>query len=217
MERLVCLLIGYIFGNFPTGYLYAKMHGVDITQKGSGNVGTTNVLRNMGPKAGLITMLGDFAKTFIPLIIVTCFLYRDRTDMRYLLIMYTGLGAILGHNFPLTLKLHGGKGIACTGALICFSDIRLFLVCFIAFFGSVLITRYVSVGSLLVALCFSAVNIWIVSTGLHPLAPQYHMELYMVSLIISGLAIFKHRSNIKRLFSGTENKLSFGSGKRKEN
>ncbi len=216
MERIVCLLIGYVFGNFPTGYLYAKMHGVDITHKGSGNVGTTNVLRNMGPKAGLITMLGDFAKTFIPLIIVTCFFYKDRTDMRYLLIMYTGLGAILGHNFPLTLKLHGGKGIACTGALICYSDPRLLLACFIAFFGSVAITRYVSVGSLLVAVLFSLINIYIVSTGLHPLSAEYHMEFYIVCLVISGLAIFKHRSNIKRLLEGRENKLSFGKKKGKE-
>ena len=170
----------------------------------------------MGPKAGLITMLGDFTKTFIPIIIVTFFLYKDKTDMRYLLTMYAGLGAILGHNYPLTLKLHGGKGIACTGALICFSDIRILIVCFFAFFGGTLITKYVSVGSLLVAVCFSAVNIWVVSTGLHPLAQQYHMELYIVSLIISGLAIFKHRSNIRRLLSGTENKLSFGTGKGKE-
>ena len=216
MERLICFLIGYAFGNFPTGYLLGRMYGVDITKKGSGNVGTTNVLRNLGPRAGLITMLGDFIKTFIPLFI-TSWLFRDKLEMRYLLTVYTGFGAVIGHNFPVTLGFHGGKGVACTGAMIIYSDPLLLLGCAIAFFGSIAVTRFVSVGSLLVALCYLVMNIALVSAGHvmgwggnEPLAAAYHTEFYILVFVVSAMIVFQHRSNIARLLSGTENKLSFG-------
>ena len=219
MERLICLLIGYLFGNFPTGYLYAKFHGIDITKTGSGNVGTTNVLRTLGPKAGLTTMLGDFAKTLIPLFL-TAWLFREQTDMRYLLTVYTGLGAVLGHNYPVTLHFHGGKGVACTGALILYSDPVLMIVCAILFLGGTIATRYVSFGSLLVAAGYLITNILLVLSGRHmgwnasePLAPQYHAELFFLVLLVSAFIVFQHRSNIQRLLSGTERKLSFGKKK----
>ena len=222
MERLICLLLGYAFGNFPTGYLYAKAHGVDITKTGSGNMGTTNALRTLGPKAGLATLLGDFAKTLIPLFI-TSWLFREQTDMRYLLTVYTGLGAILGHNFPLTLGFHGGKGVACTGGLIIYSDPVLMGVCALLFIGGTAITRYVSFGSLLVAAGYLITNIVLVLSGRHmgwnasePLGPQYHTELFILVFLISALIVFQHRSNIHRLLTGTERKLSFGGGSRKE-
>lgn len=215
MERVICFLIGYAFGNFPTGYLYAKLHGVDITKKGSGNVGTTNVLRNLGVKAGVITMLGDFAKTFLPLFL-TAWLFRDKADMRYLLTVYTGFGAVMGHNFPLTLKLHGGKGVACTGAMIIYSDPIIFAVSFVLFVGTVALTRFVSLGSLLVAVGYFVTNLLLVSGGkamgwggVETLGVQYHTELYVLVFIVSAMIFFQHRANIGRLLSGTENKLSF--------
>ena len=196
MERLICLLLGYAFGNFPTGYLYAKAHGVDITKTGSGNVGTTNALRTLGPKAGLATLLGDFAKTLIPLFITS---------------------------FPLTLGFHGGKGVACTGGLIIYSDPVLMGVCALLFIGGTAITRYVSFGSLLVAAGYLITNIVLVLSGRHmgwnasePLGPQYHTELFILVFLISALIVFQHRSNIHRLLTGTERKLSFGGGNRKE-
>lgn len=216
MERIICLLIGYAFGNFPTGYLYGKLHGVDITKTGSGNVGTTNALRTLGPKAGLVTMLGDFAKTLIPLCI-TAWLFREQTDMRYLLTVYTGLGAILGHNYPLSLGFHGGKGVACTGAMIIYSDPILLLVCAVLFFGGVLATRFVSFGSLLVAAGYLITNVVLVLSGRRmgwggnePLAARYHTEFFVLVLLVSALIVFQHRSNLKRLLQGTERKLSFG-------
>lgn len=219
MERLICLIIGYIFGNFPTGYVYAKAHGVDITKTGSGNVGTTNALRTLGPKAGLITMLGDFAKTLLPLFI-TGWLFRENTDMRYLLTVYTGLGAILGHNYPVTLGFHGGKGVACTGAMIIYSDPILLLVCAVLFFGGTLLTKYVSVGSLLVALGYFVTTVVLVLSGHHmgwnasePMAAQYGPELFALAFLVSALIVFQHRANIGRLLAGNERRLSFGSKK----
>lgn len=219
MERLLCLLIGYAFGNFPTGYLYAKAHGVDITKTGSGNIGTTNALRTLGPAAGAITMLGDFAKTLIPLFL-TAWMFREQTEMRYLLTVYTGLGAVLGHNYPATLHFHGGKGVACTGGMIIFSDPVLLLVCAALFLGGTALTGYVSVGSLLVSAGYLVTNVVLVLCGRHmgwggnePLAAQYHTELFLLVFAVSVLIVFQHRANIGRLRSGTERKLSVG-GKR---
>ncbi|HIU87743.1 MAG TPA: glycerol-3-phosphate 1-O-acyltransferase PlsY [Candidatus Avilachnospira avistercoris] len=216
MERLICFLIGYAFGNFPTGYILGKIYGVDITKKGSGNVGTTNVLRNLGAKAGAITMLGDFLKTFIPLFI-TSWLFRDKLDMRYLLTVYTGFGAVMGHNFPVSLGFHGGKGVACTAAMIIYSDPMLFLCCAAVFFVSIAATKYVSVGSILGGTCYFIANVLFIHFGRimgwggnEPLAPQYHMEFYVLVFVVAAMIVFQHRSNIKRLLSGTENKLSVG-------
>lgn len=216
MERLICFLIGYAFGNFPTGYILGKIYGVDITKKGSGNVGTTNVLRNLGAKAGAITMLGDFLKTFIPLFI-TSWLFRDKLDMRYLLTVYTGFGAVMGHNFPVSLGFHGGKGVACTAAMIIYSDPMLFLCCAVVFFVSIATTKYVSVGSILGGTCYFIANVLFIHFGRimgwggnEPLAPQYHTEFYVLVFVVAAMIVFQHRSNIKRLLSGTENKLSVG-------
>ena len=111
MERLVCLAVGYLFGIFQTGYIYGRVHGIDIRKYGSGNSGSTNALRVMGKKAGLTVFLGDFLKTVIPCMAVR-FVFKDQPDYAYVYMLYIGLGVILGHNYPFYLHFKGGKGIA---------------------------------------------------------------------------------------------------------
>lgn len=108
MERIICLVVGYAFGLIESGYLYGKMNGIDIRQHGSGNSGTTNALRVLGKKAGLVVFIGDVLKTMIPCVAVRI-LFRDDPPMGYLLTLYTGLGVILGHNYPFT-EISGRKG-----------------------------------------------------------------------------------------------------------
>lgn len=119
--RGICLVVGYLFGMIQTAYLYGRMKGIDIREHGSGNAGTTNTLRVLGKKAGLIVFLGDLAKTIIPVLTVG-FIIRaylpEYEDYVFLLRLYTGFGAILGHNFPFYLGFKGGKGIAATGGMI---------------------------------------------------------------------------------------------------
>ena len=108
MGRVICLVMGYVFGLFQTGYLYGKMNHIDIRNYGSGNSGTTNALRVMGKKAGLIVFAGDFLKTvFACLAARIIFKGSPDTD---LYVLYAGLGVVLGHNFPVLLKLQGRKG-----------------------------------------------------------------------------------------------------------
>ena len=105
--RIICLVTGFIFGSIPNGYLIARSKGVDIRHTGSGNVGTTNVLRSMGKKYGALTLLLDMAKAIVPIIIMQLF-YGDVHETRYITTMYTGLGAVLGHDFSPWLNFNGG-------------------------------------------------------------------------------------------------------------
>ena len=126
MERIICIVIGYAFGLFQTGYIYGRMHHIDIRKHGSGNAGTTNALRTLGWKAGLITFLGDCMKCVLAVVLVK--LIFAESDYLPLLSLYAGLGAVLGHNYPFYLNFKGGKGIAATGGLILSISPILFLI-----------------------------------------------------------------------------------------
>ena len=132
MERIICLAAGYLCGLFQTGYIYGKLHGIDIRSYGSGNSGSTNALRVMGKKAGLTVFVGDFLKTVIPCFI-TRLLFKDQPELMYVYMLYTGLGVILGHNFPFYLGFKGGKGIAATAGIIFSIDWRLTVICLSCF------------------------------------------------------------------------------------
>ena len=120
MERILCLLTGYVFGLFQTGYLYGKMHHIDIRQYGSGNSGTTNALRVMGKKAGLLVFMGDFLKTVFACLLVRLVMKGDPSVDLY--VLYAGLGVVLGHNFPFYLHFKGGKGIASMAGILVSMD-----------------------------------------------------------------------------------------------
>ena len=141
--------MGYVFGLFQTGFIYGRSKGIDIRQHGSGNSGSTNALRVMGVKAGLIVFMGDFLKTVIPCFLVRI-LFRSQPGYIYVLILCAGFGVILGHNFPFYLKFKGGKGIAATAGIMFSLDWRLTAGCLLVFVLIVAVTRYVSLGSLVV-------------------------------------------------------------------
>lgn len=211
MERIICVLIGYAFGLLQTGYIYGKLHHIDIRKLGSGNAGTTNALRTLGWKAGLITFLGDCFKC-VAAVVVAALLYREsHTEMLPLLAMYAGAGAVLGHNYPFYLGFKGGKGIAATAGLIISTvNIWMVLICLLVFVGVVAVTRYVSVGSLLVVTIYLAEVVIYGQMGGFAVAPEYLWEMYAIAAFLMVSAFIKHRQNIKRLLNGTENKLSVG-------
>ncbi len=102
MERLICIIIGYIFGLFQTGYIYGRLHRIDIREHGSGNAGTTNAMRTLGKKAGIITYVGDMLKAVVASFIVRLIFSNSNIDI-VTLILYSGIGVVLGHNFPVYL------------------------------------------------------------------------------------------------------------------
>ena len=204
--RIICLAIGYVFGLFQTSYIIGKKHGIDIRNYGSGNAGTTNMMRTMGTKAGLLTFAGDCMKCILAVTLVRT-LFRDQySAMMPLLVLYTAAGVILGHNFPFYLHFRGGKGIAATAGLVLSFHPVMAVLGIIAFFGIFLTTHYVSLGSLVV---YAAILIEMVvfgQMGWFKMSQNHLTEMYILMVLLTALAYWKHRGNIKRLLNGTERK-----------
>ena len=214
MVRVACLLIGYVCGLFQTAYIYGRINGIDIREHGSGNSGTTNALRVLGKKAGLIVFAGDILKILATGCLVTVLFNQGDFfgDRAALYKLYAGLGAVLGHNFPFYLNFKGGKGIAVTSGLILMMDWRITILCLIAFALTVGLTRYVSLGSLVITALFMISWIFLGQTGRLALTPAHLPESYVLVFLIVAMAYWRHRANIKRLIAGTESKI----GQKKE-
>ena len=203
MERLICLAV--------------KMNHIDIRKQGSGNAGTTNALRVIGWKAGITTFFGDVFKC-VAAVVIVCLLYRG-SDCLPLLAMYAGAGVTLGHNFPFYMGFKGGKGIAVMAGLVAANSfwslpeslllIPVTLACFLI---PVVITRYISVGSLAAYTVFLIEMILAGRLGWFDMDAARIYELDIILFALTVLAWYRHRENIKRLMAGTENK--FGAKKK---
>ena len=188
-------LLGYVFGSIPCGlWLVQAFHGIDIRNYGSGNIGTTNVFRTVGPKTAAVVLAGDMLKGILALYIMSKFTADPSV------IAVTALGALLGHNYSLFLGFKGGKGVA--------TGLGLFLYMLpwgaAAGFGVwtviVLITRYVSLGSVIAALVAAAAG-WYLNYP-HPYA--------VFGTLACLFVIVRHKDNIRRLLNGTESKIRPG-------
>ncbi len=207
VARLLSLFIGYVFGLFQTAYIYGRTKGIDIRDKGSGNAGTTNSIRVLGWKAGILTFTGDFLKAVLAVLFVRLLFGQTYREAVKVLELYAGFGAVLGHNYPFYLQFKGGKGIACSGGVV-IAVCPLAAPVGIAFFiVPVLITKYVSLGSILALLSYLVQVLILGQLGCLHLEGSLLMEFYILSACFTGMAVWKHRENIKRLLNGTENKI----------
>ncbi len=207
MVRVICVLIGYVFGLFQTAFFIGKMHGIDIREHGSGNSGTTNALRVLGTKVGLLVFAGDALKCIFAVLLVRLLFGQKYPEMIHLLCLYTGAGAILGHNYPFYMNFKGGKGIAATAGMVIAFDPWFTLVGVIAFFSTFFITHYVSLGSLLV---YTILMIMLVIFGqmgyFQEMSQANLIEMYILFALLMAMAFWKHRQNIARLLKGEERK-----------
>ena len=207
MVRVICLLMGYVFGLFQTAFFYGKTKGIDIRQHGSGNSGTTNALRVLGTKAGIIVFLGDCLKCIFVVIATRLIFGESHPDTIYLLCMYSAAGAILGHNFPFYMGFKGGKGIASTAGLMIAIHPYFIPMLLILFFGTFFLTHYVSLGSLLIYAGFVIEMIICGQLGVFEGMSQAALiEMYIVAFLLAVMAYWRHRENIKRLLHGNERK-----------
>ena len=205
--RLIALVIGYFLGAFQTGYIYGKLHGIDIREHGSGNAGATNTLRTLGMKAGAITFAGDCLKSVFAIILVTNLFGTYFEGDARVLGLYAGLGAVLGHNFPFYLKFKGGKGIACTAGVVMAVCPQAVPACLAAFVLCLWLTRYVSLGSILMAALFMIQVVEYNFMGAIGLPAENVLEYDILAIIFGVMAIWRHKANIERLLAGTENKV----------
>ena len=206
IARLIALAIGYFLGCFPTGYMVGKSRGIDIRKHGSGNTGATNTLRTLGWGAAAITFAGDCAKTIISILIAKLLFHKTGFDMT-LLELYAGIGAVLGHNFPFYFKFKGGKGIACTAGLTFALFPGAVPVCFVAFALCIALSKYVSLGSIMMSITLVVQILVFNFYGVLGVPESSVFEFDILVLFLGVLAIFQHRSNLVRLFKGTENKV----------
>ncbi len=208
LQRVICLIIGYIFGLFQTGYIYGRLNHIDIRDYGSGNAGTTNAMRVLGKKAGIITYLGDSLKSVFAAVVVYLLFSKSCEDILFVLLLYTGFGVMLGHSFPFYMGFKGGKGIAAaSGAIVGLMDWKLILCAFLTFTLVTLFSKYVSLGSLCMMAGFVVEVIIFDLTNIIEIAPSERIEAYVLAFLMAALAFFKHRGNIVRLINGNERKI----------
>jgi len=207
VERIICLAVGYLFGLFQTGYFIGLIKHRDIRNYGSGNSGTTNAIRVLGRKAGAIVFVGDLLKALLVCLLIkyVSIEFKLCTDS-LVLMLYGGLGVVLGHNFPFYLHFKGGKGIASSWGLALAIDWRMALVAILVFGGTMFITKYVSLGSLLGLFSFAVMwFVLLLTDGIAMTVAQ--VEATILLFIVIALGVVRHKANIKRLLSGTENKI----------
>lgn len=203
---IAIIVIAYLLGNLNGAIFTSRFFAhEDVREKGSGNAGLTNFVRNYGTSKALLVLGLDAGKTAI-----ACFLggallrpFGYETEG----IVLGALSVSLGHDFPAFLGFRGGKGIICGATIAAILDLRVFLVLFVVFFTCFFITRYVSLSSILVSITFSigfVIRFW------------GNLPLQIGTAIIGIFAVWMHRENIKRLLSGTERKFSLGSKERKK-
>lgn len=197
---IVCLILGYLIGTFSTSYIVGMARHLDIRKYGSGNAGTTNALRVLGTKAGIITFAGDFFKAFIPLTLMKYVIWPGE-DFLYLMMLIMGFGIVIGHNYPVWLGFKGGKGIAATGGVFVAFDPWIFIPGIILFLGVIFLSKYVSLGSLCLSVLFP---IWMILTMK---SDPYYGWIIFVTFLYTISAFVRHRANIVRLANGTENPI----------
>ena len=190
-KLLLCLILGYLIGSLNFAIIYSKLKGDDIRNHGSGNAGTTNVLRTYGKLPAAIVFLLDISKGVIAILLVRSIFDGMIFDCG------VALGAVLGHNFPVYYKFAGGKGVATSFAVLVTLHFPTALVGFLTFVIVVILTKYVSLSSILASVTT------VIASFIF-----FKVDVFSIfCLIIGVLCIFRHRSNIKRLISGNENKL----------
>ena len=193
---LIIIIVAYLLGNISTSYIVAKkLAGVDIRTQGSGNAGSTNVLRTLGKKAGALTFIGDVLKGLIAVLLAKFIAYiahLDQATCAYLAVV----AVVLGHNYPVFLGFKGGKGVATSlGSMLGMNPI-IALTCLGFFIIIVAVTKYVSLGSIL-------------GIGLSPIIMMinHNNKGVLVTLFLTISVVLTHKENIKRLLKGTERKI----------
>ncbi|MCR4693848.1 MAG: glycerol-3-phosphate 1-O-acyltransferase PlsY [Pseudobutyrivibrio sp.] len=209
LGRILAIVIGYCFGMILMGYLIGKSKNVDLTKVGSGNVGSTNTLRNLGLTAGLVTLAWDCLKCVVAVFFVWL-IFRNFYDDVEIFKVYAGLGCVLGHDFPVYMHFKGGKGVASTlGFIIALFAIPALPIPALVFIIVVALTRYVSLGSILGVTSFAMEMIVFGKLGMLNYEGSQLTEVIIICCIVSLISICLHHANIVRLFRGKENKFSF--------
>ena len=203
ISYIIIGIITYLIGSVNFSILISKkMAGFDVREKGSGNAGTTNVLRAVGKKAAALTLIADILKGIIA-ILIAFIVGKFVKSNPAILVQIAAVAVVVGHTFPIFFEFKGGKGVATSLGILLLLNWEIGLICLIFAIAIMAVTRMVSLSSICAAVLFPILTIFI-------------HEHYLVSgnyvifgIIMAAFVIFNHRTNVKRILDGTENKLSF--------
>ena len=210
MIYVIMAIIAYLIGSVNFSVIFSKKFaGFDVREKGSGNAGSTNMLRSVGKKAAALTLVCDVLKGVVAIVIAIIVGNIIQDSNKELLLQIAGIAVVLGHTFPIFFQFKGGKGVATSLGILLMSNWQIGLICLIFALVLMALTRMVSLGSCAAAVLFPVLTLFI-NDHYTVLTEGKPGSTYLVySIIMAVIVLFNHRSNIKRILNGTENKLSF--------
>ena len=196
-------IIAYAIGSINFSVIFSrKFAGFDVREKGSGNAGTTNMLRTVGKKAAIITLICDILKGIVSILIALVISYFVKEVDRSILVQLAGFFAVFGHTFPIFFEFRGGKGVATALGVILLTNWQIGLICLVFALCLIILTKMVSLGSIMTAILFTILTIFIhenfIASG----------NYIIFGIALGLLIVFNHRANLKRILEGNENKLS---------
>ena len=203
---ILVILVAYLLGSISFSVIISKkMAGFDVREKGSGNAGATNVLRSVGKKAAVLTLLCDCLKGVVAVLFAVVVGKIASNSDKALLVQLAGIAVVVGHTFPIFFGFKGGKGVATSLGVLLVTNWQIGLICLVFALVLMALTKMVSMGSVGAAILFPVLVLFIKTNFIVTEGSGY----LIYSIILAVLVAFNHRSNIKRILNGTENKLNF--------
>ena len=203
---IIVTLVAYLLGSISFSVIISKkMAGFDVREKGSGNAGATNMLRSVGKKGVIFTLIGDCLKGVVAILFAIIVGKIAKNTDKALLVQLAGIAVVLGHTFPIFFGFKGGKGVATSLGVLLMTNWQIGLICLVFALVLMALSKMVSLGSVGAAILFPVLVLFI-----HTNFTVSEGSSYLIySIILAVIVAFNHRSNIKRILNGTENKLSF--------
>lgn len=203
---ILMAVIAYAIGSVNFSIILSKkIAGFDVRKKGSGNAGTTNMLRSVGKGAAALTLVLDILKGIVAILIAKYLIGNIVEGINVaILVQIAGFFVVLGHTFPMFFGFKGGKGVATALGVLLMSNPLIGVICLVFALAVMALTRMVSLGSIMAAVLFPVLTIFITENYI---ANGYNYIIFGIAMAV--LVIFNHRSNLKRIYNGTENRLSF--------
>ena len=203
---IIVAIVAYLLGSISFSVIVSrKLAGFDVREKGSGNAGATNVLRSVGTKGAILTLLGDALKGVVAILFAILVGAIAKNSDKALLVQIAGILVVIGHTFPIFFEFKGGKGVATALGVLLMTNWKIGLICLVFALVLMALTRMVSMGSVGAAILFPVLTLFIHSNYTVSDGSSY----FIYSIILAVIVAFNHRSNIQRILNGTENKLRF--------
>ncbi len=202
---IVIAIVAYLIGSISFSVILSKkMAGFDVRQKGSGNAGSTNVLRTVGKKAAILTLICDILKGVVAILIAVLIGNIAKDVDKAFLVQIAAIAVVIGHTFPIFFGFKGGKGVATSLGVLLIINWQIGVICLVFALVIMALTRMVSAGSVTAAILYPVLTLFI--------GKEYYIvsgNYFIFSVIMALIIAFNHRSNISRILNGTENKISF--------